>query len=122
MTRKLLLVDENPQTLALIGDFLVYRGYDVHRARESDEAKALLDNFQYSLVITGTDWENFSGDGLSLTQSIRNLAYRPKIVFLEETGSASCPLPSPEEDATQVIEKPVSLLRLGDLMRDIISN
>ncbi len=119
MSQKLLLIDENPQMLALVGDFLVYRGYEVHRARESDEAKALLDNYQYSIVITGTDWENFSGAGVSLTQSIKRLAHRPRIILLEETESAPCELPSPEPDAALVIEKPVSLLRLADLMRDI---
>jgi len=52
---------------------------------ESDEAKALLDNYQYSIVIAGTDWEDFEGLGKNLTQHIKELTYSPRVVHLKET-------------------------------------
>jgi len=93
----------------------------VHRACESDEATALLKHYQYSIIITGTDWEDFGGAGNKLTQCIKSLEYRPRVVLLEETHLAPSVIPPLDDDATLVIEKPVSLLRLGDLMQRITS-
>jgi DNA-binding NtrC family response regulator len=122
MAKKLLLIDENRQLLTLVGDYLSSLGYEVHRAGESDEAAALLRNYQYSIVITGTEWENFGGLGHNLTQCIKNLAYRPRIVRLEETHSNPLAVLAPVGDATLIFEKPISLLRLGDLMESIASS
>lgn len=117
MAQRLLLIDENRQLLALVGDYLSNLGYEVHRAGESDEAVALLRNYQYSIVIIGTEWEDFDGPGHNLTQCIQSLAHKPRIIRLEENHSASAT--AADGGATQVIEKPISLLRLGNLMEII---
>ncbi len=122
MAQKLLLIDENIQLLTLVGDYLSNLGYEVHRARESDEAEALLKNYAYAIVITGTDWENFGDTGRNLTQYIRDLVDRPRMIFLEETNASSCATPLPGDGATLVVEKPVALLRLGDLMRELTNS
>jgi DNA-binding NtrC family response regulator len=115
MAQKLLLIDENSQLLTLVGDYLSNLGYEVHRARESDEAEALLKNYRFSIVITGTEWENFGNSGNTLTQSISSLEDCPRIIRMEEPHSTSCATLAQSEDAITVIEKPTSLLRLGDL-------
>ena len=120
MTQKLLLIDEDCRLLTLIGDYLSNLGYEVHRASECDEAKALLKNYQYSIVIAGTDWEDFGGLGKKLTQHIQELTYRPRIVCLKETP-ASPDWPALDDNTPMVIEKPISLLRLGDLVHEITS-
>jgi DNA-binding NtrC family response regulator len=120
MAQRLLLIDENRQLLALVGDYLSNLGYEVHRAGESDEAMALLRNYQYSTVITGTEWENFDGPGHNLTQCIENLAQKPRIIRLEENHADFTS--TLDGRATQVIEKPTSLLRLGNLLEIITSS
>jgi DNA-binding NtrC family response regulator len=122
MAQKLLLIDENIQLLTLVGDYLSNLGYEVHRARESDEAEALLKNYVYAIVITGTDWENFGDSGHNLTQYIKDLVNRPRMIFLEETVARSRAIPLPGDGATLVVEKPVALLRLGDLMRELTNS
>lgn len=119
MAQKLLLIDENSRLLTLVGDYLSNLGYEVHRASESDEAAALLENYRYSIVITGAEWDNFAASGNNLTQCIKKLAYRPKIVRLEEATVNSCV--ASVHDAAPVIEKPTALLRLGDLIHEITS-
>lgn len=119
MAQKLLLIDENSRLLTLVGDYLSNLGYEVHRASESDEAAALLKNYQYSIVITGTDWEDFGAPGGNLVQTLKGLAYCPKIVRLEESGSKSGASPALKDDTTMVVEKPIGLLRLGDLMHEL---
>jgi DNA-binding NtrC family response regulator len=121
MARKLLLIDENVQLLTLVGDYLSKLGYEVHRARESDEAEALLKNYEYSTVITGADWEDFGNTGQTLTQCIKNLVYRPRMIVLEETVASASATALPGNGATLFVEKPLSLLRLGDLMQELAS-
>jgi len=120
MAQKLLLIEENAQLLTLVGDYLSNLGYEVHRASESDEAEALLKNYRYPIVITGTDWENFKGPGTNLSQYIKKLAHHPKVVVLQESRSRM--RTAPGDDLAMVIEKPVSLLRLGDLLHKLMSN
>jgi DNA-binding response OmpR family regulator len=121
MPQKLLLIDENSRLLTLVGDYLSNLGYEVHRASESDEAAALLENYQYPVIITGAEWDDFGGPGSSLTQCIEKLAYRPRIIRLEETPSNLPEHPALDEDAALVIEKPLGLLRLQDLVHKITS-
>jgi DNA-binding NtrC family response regulator len=115
---KLLLIDEEPQMLRLIGDYLANLGYEVHRACECDEALALFKNYQYSIVISGAEWENFGGSGKNLTQYIRNLPHHPLVVRLSESNPRSRATPAPGDEAVPVVEKPTSLLRLVDLMHE----
>jgi DNA-binding NtrC family response regulator len=119
MAQKLLLIDENIQLLALTGNYLSKLGYEVHRASEFDEAEALLKNYKYSVVITGTDWEDFGDTGHNLIQCIKSLVHRSRIIFLKETEASFRAAPSPDDEAILVVEKPVSLLLLGDLMHEL---
>ena len=119
MMQKLLVIDENVQLLTLVGDYLSKFGYEVHRASESDEAEALLKNYKYSVVITGTDWKEFGDTGGTLTQCIKRLVHRPKIIFLTELEASSRSTTLPDDEAILVVEKPVSLLRLGDLVHQL---
>ncbi len=117
MARRLLLIDENIELLTLVGNYLSSLGCEVHRASESDEAAALLKNYKYSVIIIGTDWENFQDTGEHLTQSIKGMVERPRIILLKEDDASSYVTPLLGDDAILVVEKPVSLLRLGDLVR-----
>jgi DNA-binding NtrC family response regulator len=121
MAQKLLLIDENCQLLSLVGDFLSNLGYEVHRARESDEAEALLKNYRYAIIITGTELASFGSPEHNLARCIESLVPKPRIVRLKETQASSCIAPMQGDPPVLVIEKPVSLLRLGDLMREMIS-
>jgi DNA-binding NtrC family response regulator len=121
MAQKLLLIDENCKLLTLIGDFLSNLGYEVHRACESDEAEALLKNYRYAIIITGAELSSFGTPEHNLAMCIESLVPKPRIVLLEETRPSSRVAPLQGDPPVLVIEKPVSLLQLGDLMREIIS-
>jgi DNA-binding NtrC family response regulator len=119
MARKLLLIDNDPQLLALVGDFLSSRGYEVHRAQEFDEAEALIKHYKYAVIISGTELEAFGTPEHNLAECIDALTPRPQIVRLEEP-QAPCVVDTAGYGSLLVVEKPTSLLRLGDLMRQII--
>lgn len=119
MAQKLLLIDEDSQLLTLVGDFLSNLGYEVHRAGESDEAEALLKNYRYAIIITGTELEKLGAPDRNLAMCIAALEPRPRIIRLEETNPHPF-IPVLHGDGPMVIEKPASLLRLGNLMREMI--
>ena len=119
MAPRLLLIDEDIRLVALVGDYLSKLGYEVHRASESDEAVALLKNYKYSVVIAGTDWKEFGNTVHNLTQYLKNLADRPRIILWEKPPASPGATPEPGDNAVWVVEKPVSLLRLGELMSQL---
>jgi DNA-binding NtrC family response regulator len=119
MAQKLLLIDENCQLLSMVGDFLSNLGFEVHRARESDEAEALLKNYRYAFIITGEELASFGEPDHKLEKYIQSLVPKPCIVWLKETPSSACVTTLEGDPPMVVIEKPLSLLRLGDLMREL---
>lgn len=115
------MIEEDRQLLSLIGDFLTNLGYEVHRAQEFDEAEALIKNYRYAIIITGTQLTQFGAPDHSLVARIETLVPRPRIVYMEETLPRPSDALSASDGSTLVIEKPVSLLRLGKLMRELVS-
>lgn len=118
MAQKLLLIEKNCQLLSLVGDFLANLGYEVHRARESDEAEALLKNYRYAIIITGDALASFGDSDHNLEKYIESLVPKPHIVLLQE--SPVCTTTPQMDPPVHVIEKPLSLLRLGELMGELI--
>ncbi len=121
MTQKLLLIEEDRQLLSLIGDFLTNLGYKVHRAQEFDEAEALIKNCHYAVIITGTQLTQFGAPDHSLVARIEALTPRPRVIYMEETPPRENVTLTANDGPILVVEKPVSLLRLGKLMREIVS-
>jgi DNA-binding NtrC family response regulator len=121
MTQKLLLIEEDRQLLSLIGDFLTNLGYEVHRAQEFDEAEALIKNYHYAIIITGTQLAQFGAPDHSLVARIEALVPRPRIIYMKETLPRPNATSSENDGPELVVEKPVSLLRLGKLMRELVS-
>jgi hypothetical protein len=103
----------------MVGDFLSSLGFEVHRARECDEAEALLKNYRYAFIITGEELASFGEPDHNLQKYIKSLVPKPWIVWLKETPSSSCVTTLEGDPPTLVIEKPLSLLRLGELMREL---
>lgn len=89
---------------------------------ESDEAEALLKNYRYTFIITGEELASFGEPDHNLEKYIEALVPKPCIVWLKETPSSACITKLQGNPPTLVIEKPLSLLRLGDLMRELTLN
>jgi DNA-binding NtrC family response regulator len=122
MAQKLLLIEENRQLLDLVAGFLSNLGYEVHSAREYDEAHALLMNYHYKIIISGEEPASFGTPEDNLAKCIDAMVQKPCVIRLHEGTSESHHTTSPVEPSLVFLEKPISLLRLGDLMRKISSN
>jgi hypothetical protein len=122
MVQKLLLIEENRQLLDLMASFLSNLGYEVHSAREYDEARALLMNYHYKIIISGEEPAGFGTPEDNLAKCIDLLEPKPSLVYLREGTPPPTPPPLPGNPAGMTLDKPVSLLRLGELMRVLVSH
>jgi DNA-binding NtrC family response regulator len=122
MAQKLLLIEENRQLLDLVAGFLSNLGYEVHSAREYDEAHALLTNYHYKAIISGEEPTSFGTPEDNLAKYIDSMALKPYVIRLHDGAPEPPNAPSSVDPSMVYLEKPISLLKLGDLMRKIISN
>lgn len=70
-SRRVLLVDDDEYTLALLADFLSIAGYEVSTARSGAQACVLLESHNFPVVVT--DYQMPAMDGLQLTDCIRRV-------------------------------------------------
>ncbi len=122
MAQKLLLIEENRQLLDLMASFLSNLGYEVHSAREYDEARALLMNYHYRIIISGEEPAGFGTPEDNLAKCIDSLEPKPSLVYLREGAPPPTPSPLAGNPTGMTLDKPVSLLRLGELMQVLVSH
>jgi len=66
---KILLVDDDELTLALISDLLQSSGFEVRQATDGEEALKILEHEWFPVIIT--DWQMPVMSGLELTRRLR---------------------------------------------------
>jgi CheY-like chemotaxis protein len=122
MAHRILLIDDEEHVLAATSEYLQGKGYQVDCAREREEAEALLEHLNYSLVITDLGLSKFKGlQGLDIAYQIRqNLPQTRTIVM-----SGHCE-PEVQNEALGKIDaflpKPVSLPELAKVMAKLLEN
>src|SRR4051812_42003293 len=78
-----LLVDDEPRTLDLIGAVLEHQGFDMTLARSPSDAKKLLETIAFDAVVTDVVFQGFAEGSLVLAAA-RDL--QPKAVVVLMTG------------------------------------
>jgi two-component system, cell cycle response regulator len=66
---RILVVDDDELTLALISDLLQTRGFEVHQASDGAQALKILEHEWFPVIIT--DWQMPVMNGLELTRRLR---------------------------------------------------
>jgi two-component system, NtrC family, response regulator AtoC len=82
---KILVVDDDPASLASLSEAMFLEGYDVSRAGSGEEALRLDKAAEFDVVIT--DLRMPGVDGLQVVRTIKNL--HPETVLIVMTGFAS---------------------------------
>jgi DNA-binding response OmpR family regulator len=101
------VVDDQPQILVLLQDFLKDCGFRVLAAQNGSQAEQVSANHQDTLHLLITDIEMPDGDGLALAQKLK--AQRPDIAVIYMSGSLKT-LPESSEEfiaGSICLEKPV---------------
>lgn len=122
MSHRILLIDDEEQVLAATSEYLQAQGYEVDCAQEPEEAEALLEHLNYSLVVTDLGLSKFKGlQGLDIAQHIRQTL--PKIRTIVMSGHYD---PEVQNEAQGKIDaflpKPVSLPELARVVAKLLEN
>lgn len=105
---KILLVDDDPAMLRLLGRWLERDGYDVRTAEDGHEALALVGKDCPDFIVT--DWEMPRLSGIDLCRAIRslNLPHYVYITFLTVRAASEEIVAGLEAGADDFLKKPVN--------------
>lgn len=107
MTHRILVVDDDPDVLALVTMVLTLDGHEVTEATSPREAQAVLDEAAPDLVITDLNF----GTETSLDFTRRGVAEGRRILVMT-AAVAEVDVPADLEDHVRILRKPFSLEEL----------
>ena len=105
-SKKLLLIDDDPNLILLVKDYLEFRGYNVDTAENGREALEVLDNVTPDMIICDIMMPEM--DGYSLVKHIREepKTNRIPVLFLSAKGQSQDKVKGLNEGADVYMSKP----------------
>jgi DNA-binding NarL/FixJ family response regulator len=104
--KKLLLIDDDPNLILLVKDYLEFRGYNVDTAENGREALEILDNLVPDMIICDVMMPEM--DGYTLVKHIRQepVTNRIPVLFLSAKGQSQDRVKGLNEGADVYMSKP----------------
>jgi DNA-binding NarL/FixJ family response regulator len=104
--KKLLLIDDDPNLILLVKDYLEFRGYNVDTAENGREALEILDNLIPDMIICDVMMPEM--DGYTLVKHIREepVTNRIPVLFLSAKGQSQDRVKGLNEGADVYMSKP----------------
>lgn len=123
MLHRILVIDDDEALLASFRRCIRREpGCEVHCATDREEAEALLDAYEYSLVLTDLSLTPQRLEGLDVVARVANAPSRPKLIVLTGNGSDQVKLDSFRKGADAFIEKPTPVRDVISLARRLEGN
>lgn len=110
MSRKILVVDDDPVTRDLLREFLSANGFEVYLASNSPEAIKLAHNERVSLVLSDIRMGDF--DGLNLLTQLKEKDSNLVMIMMTGFGSMEGTIEAIQKGAFDYISKPFDLNQL----------
>lgn len=117
LTRRILIVDDEPDLVRLMMRILTKAGYEPVGASCPDEAMRLFEMKPDFLAVI-TDLVMPGGDGLSLTARIRELNSRIPVILVTGTGHQLTDQEAYDQGITRVLRKPF----LPENLREVVGS
>lgn len=114
-TRKILIVDDEPDTLTLLREIMEKEGYLVHTAASSVGALTDFAEFAPDLVLSDIQMPNM--DGLALLAETRKRNPLTQVILLTAYGSLSTAVEGIKAGAFDYLSKPFSLEEIRTVVR-----
>ena len=109
--KQILIVDDNPGTVAVLTDILQEAGYNVHIARNGEEALAMLREIYYDLLIVDLNLPKIGG--LALISRAHELYGREvKCIIVTGYASKESAIEAVNLGVQKFLEKPFSASQL----------
>jgi DNA-binding NtrC family response regulator len=119
VTSRLLIVDDEEPILFALREYFSTLGYEVHCAREVEEAEALLAHVQYQVVMADLRLTKSHGaEGLEIIGAVRERCPWARIILLTAYGTAEVEAEARRRGADAFLYKPKPL---SELARVIVS-
>lgn len=121
VTRRILVVDDEPPILAAMGTYFRREGYQVDCAGEREEAEALLVTREYACVIVDLRLTAAHGaDGLEVVSFARDRCPWSRIIVLTAHGSAATEVEARRLGADVFLHKPKPLPDLAQIVSGLL--
>jgi DNA-binding response OmpR family regulator len=122
VSRRILLVDDEPALLYAIEAYLGERGYEVHSASELARANAMLAARSYDVVVTDMRLSaSPHAEGLNVIRYIRDHGLTARVVVLTGTAGQETESQARELGIDRFLHKPVPLAELAGIVDDLVS-
>ena len=105
MTRKTLLVDDEPGILRVLGISLADRGYEVFTAATGEEALDIFRNAKPDIVLTDIKMPGI--DGIQLLRKIKEENCDAEVIMMTGHGDMELAIQSLKHEASDFITKPI---------------
>ncbi|GAC1396188.1 MAG: hypothetical protein NVSMB56_10750 [Pyrinomonadaceae bacterium] len=120
---RLLVVDDETPILFALKDYFTRFGYEVDGARELEEAKALLVNHPYSLVIADMRLTGIGGaEGLEMVGFVRERFPSTRIILLTAYGSTEIENEALKLGVDAFLHKPTPLSEVAQIVFGLLGD
>jgi len=112
--RKVLIVDDEPEVVEFLRNFLKRRSVEVHLAYQGLEALAIFEKESPDLVLLDIGIPNL--DGLGVLRRIKEKSPKTKVVMITAKNDSTSVTEAKKIGADAYITKPVDLAELHSLI------
>ena len=117
MSKKILVVEDQPASLRAVTFFLSREGYEVSGARDGMEALELLERSPVDLVVSDIQMPRLNGVALAM----RLLSKIPPIPVIMMTGDPSANVHEILQRGVPCLSKPLALDKLSSVVETVLS-
>ncbi|MGJ8679766.1 response regulator [Paraglaciecola sp.] len=120
---EVLIVDDNPIALSIVGEFLTGAGLQVIKALSAKEGLSKLQNSEHDIKLIISDWTMHEMDGENFIKQVRqlDLTNMPKIIILSAYETASIELNIAQLPIQHVLSKPCSTELLFSTIKECMN-
>jgi DNA-binding response OmpR family regulator len=117
-SKRILVVDDDPDTCAMLVDVLRADGYAVCSCLSGERALELLRQERFDLVLADIKMPRFSG--LDLLSRIRDTGHDTKVIIMTAYASTESAIQALRNKASDYLIKPFSLVDLRSCVREAL--
>ena len=115
---RVLLVDDEPDQLALLRAMLTPAGMDVSTAESTEQALTVMRRAPVDVVVTDIHLPGASG--IDLIRELRKTDHPPAVVVITGQGSIASAVEALKLGASDYLQKPIDPMRLLSLLRELL--
>jgi two-component system response regulator FixJ len=115
-----LLIDDNADTLAVLGEFLLALGTGrVHQTPSAEEALTVLEQEEFSIIIS--DYRLEGMDGVQFVDQLRQRGNRTPVMMLSGAPDQQGVLLDKKHDRVDFFPKPFRITELTEAMHRLMA-